>query len=159
MRDPKRVRAATLTIRFTPTFKAESGDQAPWGNRYTFKTFLGMDPAPFGDTGANMAVTTQGYKPLHFYLAQVSQLGPEATPGGGVPETVAEYCGTMSLMCLRFPDLAGNIFAWVRNGEDGLVGPNGSIGPTTGGSYAAVYQELWGGRPALAQSMSKISGS
>ena len=106
-----------------------------------------------------MAVTTQGYKPLHFYLAQVSQIGPPATPGGSEPEPIEDYCGTMSLMCLRFPDLAGNIFAWVRNGEDGLVGVNGSIGPTVGGSYAAVYQELWGGRPAMAQSSTRHSGS
>lgn len=123
-----------VSYNFT-SFVGQSADSPAWKGKQSFQQFRGFDVSGDGELGGPVARTTPGCELLNF--VPINQ-----NPDGG---SVGAWANTMSVMAYKFPDVKGNVFACVLNGD----GSNGSHTLSVGrqGRVLNIYQELWEGPP------------
>jgi len=121
-------------------FRGEKTDDARGSNVRSFKSFEGLMTASSGENGQNMAVSCDGYEMMHYAPLQVN------ASRGAAEGVEAGYPDTASLVMLDFPEVDGNVFAVVHNGN----GDVSSEWHGREGEFMALYQETWGGRGRLA---------
>jgi len=131
---------------FIGTWSGEKQDSPADDNVSFFRAFVGWDISQPGQVNKwTQSVSPEGFRPLNYRPANIA-------PNMLNAPNVSTYAGTMSFMAYKFPTVAGNVLAAVRNGPSALDpaytptrGQYHDIGPCSGGSYAAAWYETWGG--------------
>ncbi len=127
-----------------------SEDFAGEGQSKFCQELRGLETSPPNEGGRGEARTVDGGVMLTYVPMHSSLLGDEAVN--------PDVAGKALLLSFKMPELDGNIFAVVRNGE-GRAEYASSEQVGRAGEVPHIYQELWNGASALDPSVGYAAGA